>query len=272
MSDYHSDQSAVSKTMLNLFCKSRLEYYHTYISREMLPKSVGKPAMVGTILHAMLLEDKAFEELVMPYPESVLSSDNKIVRSRADAFEEDNPGFIYMKEPECDAILCTVTRVLANEQLATIVRQANHREMRFDATIEGVDCKCKPDIVCDLGDKVVIYDLKCMEQVDPDSWQRSARRFNYWMQQAHYSRILEQRTRKPVQFRFILIETKFPYRVQWKWFDPVSAETARDAHRSLLKDLAGCMESGDWSDPWDNVMVLQPWDINTDDELVEVDQ
>jgi hypothetical protein len=270
MNDYHSDYSAVSKTMLNLFCKSRLEYFHTYISREMLPKSVGKPAMVGTILHAMLLEDKAFEELVLPYPESVLSSDNKIVRSRADAFEEDNPGFIYMKEPECDAILCTVTRVLANEQLATIVRQANHREMRFDATIEGVDCKCKPDIVCDLGDKVVIYDLKCMEQVDPDSWQRSARRFRYWLQDSHYSSVLEHRTRKPVQFRFCVIETTFPYRVQWKWYDPVSRETARDVHRGYLKSLRECMESGEWGDEWPSVCVLTPWDVEVEPDNAEV--
>lgn len=269
---YHDDYSAVSKTMLNLFFDSRLEYYHTYVTRQLPPKPQSKPMLVGTVLHAMLLEDRMFSDMVLPYPPEALNKNGNLLPGREAAYKAEYPEINFLKQAECDNIRATVDAVLKQPALCDLIKQATHREQRFDAHIEGVPCKCKPDIVCDLGDRIVVYDLKFMDAVDPESWRRSSKRFRYWLQDIHYSSVLSKHfLGKPVQFQFALIECKFPHRIQMRWFDQASKATARDEHRKKLRELAVCHSSGDWEDEWNGPYVLTPWDMKCD-ELVEVDQ
>lgn len=272
MSDaYHSDFTHVSKTMLNLFLESRREYYHTYIERTMPPRVATKPMLAGQILHAMLLEDKPFDDLVLQYPASCLNINGDLVGKSAALFRQKYDSFICLKESECEAVRAVVDGVLKDKRLGEILTQATDRERRRDAVIEGLACRCKPDIVCDVGSHVAAYDLKFSEQVDPDSWRRASRRLRYWLQDSHYSAVLASHYRKPVMFRFILVEVQFPFRVQWKWYDPHSREEASEAHRRTLRELAECHATGDWSDRWANETVLEPWDVGQD-EMVEVQQ
>lgn len=271
MSDsYHDDYESVAKTMLNLFCDSPLEYYHTYVTRQMPRRAVGKPAIAGQVLHAMCLEDKLLSDLVLPYPSSVLKSNGDLNGKSASALRDDHPGVTFLKQSECDEIRAVVDGVFKHPELGKLLASATDRERRIDATIEGIKCKCKPDILCDLGDRVVIYDLKFSECVDADSWRRACKRFRYWLQDSHYSACVEAAFGKPVLFRFCLIEVKFPFRVQWKYFDPASRETSRDVHRQKLIELGVCHETGDWSDRWESTCVLQPWDLSDTEREVEV--
>ena len=268
---YHDDFASLSKTMLNLFCHSRLEFYHTYVKPVMQPKIQTKVMLSGTVLHAMLLEDRLFSDLVLPYPDWCLKSNGDLNGKVAASFREEHPDCEFLKMAECDAIRAVVESVLKHPDLGKLMSAATDRERRFDARIFGIDCKCRPDIICDLGDRVVIYDLKFSECVDADSWRRNSRRFRYWLQDSHYSAVVEAALGKPVQFRFCLIEVAFPFRVQWKWYDPSSRESSRKFHREKIEELAVCHETGDWSDRWQSVMVLEPWDMESD-AMVDVEQ
>lgn len=270
-SNYHDDFSCVSKTMLSLFLHSRQEYYLTYVTRQMPPKQPTKVMLAGQVLHAVLLEDKRLDDIVMVYPASCLKSDGSLNGSPAARFRDDYPGFICVKDSERDQFEVCINSVLGNRELGSVLTAAKHREQRFDAEVCGVKCRAKPDIVCDMGKYAAVYDLKFSEQVDPDSWRRTSKRLHYWLQDSHYSAVLNQSIGKPVQFRFALIEVNFPFRVQWKWYDPKSREDARDAHRKILHDLSDCHRTGKWSDNWQEEMVLEPWDIEQD-ELIEVEQ
>lgn len=270
--DYHSDFSSVSKTMLNMYLESREDYYLTYITRQMQPKQPKQPMLIGTVLHAMLLEDKPLDSLVLCYPDSCLKSNGDLNGKPAKAFREDNPGVICFKQEDYQRIAEAAEAVMKrHDSLRRAIRSAIAREARFDATIKGLPCKCKPDVVLDQGNIMVAYDLKCQESVHPNSFKRSARNIRYWLQDAHYSAVLREYFGKPVAFRFCCLETKFPYRVQWYWYDASSRETARDEHKRILTELKECYDTDVWGDRWDNVVVLDPWDIERD-ELVEVEQ
>jgi hypothetical protein len=63
-----------------------------------------------------------------------------------------------------------------------------------------------------------------------------------------------------------VIETVKPYRVQMRWYDSRSAEIARDYRNAKIKDLKSRMESGDWSDGYEQSMVVNPWEVETEDD------
>lgn len=270
MNDYHSDTKTVSRTMLNLFFKSRLEYYYTYVSGEMPRRAPSQVMEIGTVLHSMLLENKCLSDMVLAYPADCLTVAGAINRKRCDEFEAEFPGFVYLKQRDYDRMgeACEAALDRVGE-LQAIIAGAHSREQRFDANIEGVDCRCKPDIVSELEDCVVVHDLKFSEKIDPDSFRRSAKNLRYWVQDAHYSAVVARHFKKPVSFRFCNVETVFPYRVQWYWYDRASRDEASRVHRTKIGELAECYRSGDWTDDWDSVLNLSPWGVESD-ELVEV--
>ena len=268
---YHQDYTSVSRTMLKLFRQSRVEYNLTYNTRELPPWEPTAPALLGTVLHAMLLEAVPLDDLVLRYPADVLNVNGGLIGKRAEGFRADHPGRVCMKDEDYDGINAAVKVVMAHPELRDVLDAVGHKEHRFDADLFGVPCKCKPDIAGDLGEFIAAYDLKFMKNVDPDSWRRSSKRLAYWLQDAHYSRVLEAKFGKPVRFRFCCIETKAPYRVQWYWYEPRSREIAFDEHKRLLLALKECRESGDWSDNWESECTISPWDIEAElstDEVV----
>ncbi len=140
-------------------------------------------------------------------------------------------------------------------------------EQRVDATIDGMKLRCKPDIHSPTfkANSGLIVDLK-FGQVKPDGFQRSAKRFKYVMQHSYYANILEARYGKSFDFWFFAIEPTFPYRVVRYIYDERSVEIARDYHRKKLAELKKCMETGDWSDKFDESLVVGPWDLGGTDE------
>lgn len=266
--DYHSDFDSVSKTMLNLFCKSPVEYHLTYVTREMEPWSPSMPAIVGTICHACLLEGKEVRDLVAVYPSSCLKSNGHINPTPAEAFRANNPGLIHMKEGDVYEIE-EVLEAMRGSLLGTALTGATHMEQRFDAELHGVKCRCKPDIVCDMADYVLAYDLKFMEDPSPSQFHRSAKKLRYWLQDAHYSKVLAEHYKKPVVFRFFACETQLPFRVQPYWYDPRSREIAMETHERKLKELAEAIRTDTWEDGWPSEVTMDAWDLSEEDQLVE---
>ena len=264
--EYHDDFSCIGKSMLSVFLRSRQEYYYTYITREMPPKVVGKPGLIGNVLHAVLLEEQDFSDVVQVYPENVLKCNGDLDGKKAARHRAEFSSTIFVKSKEYDYMEAVVAGVMQDRNLSALLAAESKREERIDGKVDGVDCKCKPDLLCDLGDYLACYDFKFMEDVSPGAWRRSCKRLHYWLQDAHYSAVLQSTFGKPVTFRFFCIETQFPYRVIPRWYDPASRETARIEHRKIISDLAACYASGDWSDVWGNVCVLEPWDIAGDGE------
>lgn len=264
VNDYHMDYASVSRTMLKLFRQSRVEFNLTYNTRELPPWEPTPPALLGTVLHAMLLEDVPLDDLVLWYPQDVLNVRGGLIGSRASDFREANPGRVYMKEQDYDGIESAVKSVLSRPDIGAMLNAATHKENRFDAEVFGLPCRCKPDIFADMGDYLAVYDLKFSKNVDPDSWRRTSKRLALWLQDAFYSRLLQAKFGKPVQFRFCNIETKAPYRVQWYWYVAASREMAFDEHKRLMFDLKHCYETGVWEDGWASECILEPWDFNSE--------
>lgn len=269
--EYHSDRTHISKTMLNLFYKSPVEYYHTYITGLMEEYQPNAAMQLGTIGHAVLLEQKDLDELIAVYPDFCLKSNGALKSDAAEAFQNLNRDKICLKERELEPILKFIEGVSQHELLMEAIEHASSLERRFNAEIEGVKCKCKPDIACDMGQYVLVPDLKFSEDISPDQFRRSAKRLRYWLQDAHYSKVLSENFGgKPVVFKFYAIETKFPFRMKIYAYEPRSREIAADNHAGKLRDLKVCMDTGVWEDNWEGDLHLNNWEFNDDDQMVEI--
>lgn len=257
--EYHADTSTISKTMLNEYCTSPVQFDLTFNKGTMARKSPTKPMQLGTILHAVLLEKKEVEDVVAIYTPDCFKSNGAINPVPAGKFRASIGDKIAVKSKELNEVLSCFTAVVKSE-LYDAIKQAKECEKRHDAIVEEVPSRCKPDILCDMGDHILIYDLKFCDP-SPSAFIRSAKRFRYWLQDAHYSAVVSAETGKPVMFRFFAVEPTFPYRVQCYWYGPRQREIARDFHIRKLRELKYSMDTDTWVDDWPNELPLDPWDI-----------
>jgi len=207
---------------------------------------------------------------VTVYPADCYKSNNTLHPQKSAEFRDSIGRCVADKDQEFEDIATVVDSVAP--QLADFLKRKDvQREAVFQAAdVHGLPAKCKPDAVL-VGQSITVVDLKFSLAIDPDSFSRSSRSFKYWLQDAHYSAVLEAiHGNRFVGFEFIAIETKFPFRVQRYQYDQASRDTGRAEHQRLMRELAKCHETGDWSDGWDSTLVLNPWDVETN-ELVEVD-
>jgi hypothetical protein len=261
---YHNDYTRISKTMLQLFCDSPTIFNETYNLKTMQPKAPTVAMELGTILHAVLLEDKAVQDIVKVYPESCLKSDGSLNGKPAAQFREDNPGAVCVKNAdhiyEC---VHAVTTGLYRDWFQIINREEVFREhmIKWD---DILPCRAMLDCFY-VDDCVYVYDIKCTAQFPPESFNRTARRLRYWLQEAHYTAGLKKIYDRPVIWRWVVIETVKPYRVQMRWYDTRSAEIASDYRTVKMTMLKKAYETGDWSDGYEQTMIVNPWEVDTEE-------
>ena len=106
----------------------------------------------------------------------------------------------------------------------------------------GVKCKCRPDSFGELGGNPICVDLKTTTDAETDAFMRSAIKFNYDVQAAHYTAGLEQIYGKEFSFVFIAQETKAPYLVNILQADEYFMRNGREIRDGLLKTYKKCVE------------------------------
>lgn len=257
---YHTDHSRVTRTALKCFAESRSDYHAIYVEQSRKPKPPTKLMVEGQVLHAILVEGKTAADFLAVYPDSCLKSngDLKPYKDGPAEFREQNPGKLCLKRDEMFNLVNLIGMVTRHPVIAEdISDQHAIREQVIERSIDGVECKAKPDLWrCEK-----LWDYKFMENIDPISFQRSAKRFKYWMQDQHYTRCAW-----VSDLVFRCVETKPPYRVHDYWYEMESRTRASEAHGQLLADLKKCRETGDWSDIWPNEIEIKPWELNQQDE------
>lgn len=264
---YHDETDSISTSQFKVFCESPAEYHGMWIAKTIPLKESTGYMNTGTVIHGNLLEKKPIDDLVRAYPTSCLKSNGYLNPVPAAAFREKIQPLIAMTDQDIEQIE-KICKSAMNSPLGEILRSGAKFEQRLDAEIEGVKCRCRPDIHTVLEGLPIIWDLKTTERIRPDDWWRTAKMMGYAIQDAMYSLIAESHygTERST-FRFWAIETVKCLRVQPYWYDEHSREIAKDYVRGKLKEFAIRNETKSWSDNWDSSGVIGPWDFdNTNDD------
>jgi hypothetical protein len=272
---YHNNFDRQSKTMLGHFLKSRSDYAAYYVYRTTKPPEPKRPMVVGSAVHALLLDGMDFEDIIAVYDERCFKKDGKSLNPKPAAdFRDLNADKYIMKQQDARLVLDVVDAVAVHElgEVLAVAGNVFETPAEWDCPYSGLKCRMMPDLYCDMGDYILAYDLKTTEDIYPVGIKRTSKRFQYWLQDVHYSTGLNALFNKPVRFAFWFVEVPAPHRIA-RWEYPQAAkEVQLEVYEKLMTDLAKCHETGDWRDPWQvgsNMLEFGPWDVELPEEELE---
>lgn len=110
----------------------------------------------------------------------------------------------------------------------------------------GIPCKTRPDSFGEFKGTPIIVDLKTTSDAETDAFMRSAIRFNYDIQAAHYTEGLKQIYGKDFLFVFIAQEMKKPYLVNVLQADDYFMKNGREVRDSMLETYKKCVELNEY--------------------------
>lgn len=249
MSYYHSDYSAVSKSMLSQFMDRRSVYCLKYVTRVMAAEQATKVMDLGTVVHAALLEPH--RQVVVTYPPEVLGKDGRLGTTAASMFAEQARygGLIPLKEQDAERAACMVASVrsVVGDILA-IPTGKREAPIRWTDEESGLQCKCRPDFLAPSAR--VILDIKTTSNVVPWEFERQARELKYWLQDAHYCNGAAAIYGGEWRFLFVAVESEPPHETIVYEYSPERRADADVQRSDALSALKQCYESGDWRDAW----------------------
>ena len=260
--DYHTDTTHITKSMLSTFIDSPRDYYEQYITRRKPRKQSTKQMVIGSVCHAVLLQQVAFDEAFVIYPDSCLKVDGTLNGKLAAAFRSDHPNAIGFGKQGDDIAISQALYAIEDHPLGRLIQQAQQREQVVESYYLNRGIKCRPDFLCD----GIIYDLKFMEDVSESAIRRSFKRFRYWLQDAHYSTVCESDA-----FRFWVVETQYPFRIKSVVYEEQSRKIAIEAWTNAMNSLMACERDGVFEDANALTLTLLPWEVGADDEGELVD-
>lgn len=261
--EYHA-HPAVGSSMLEDFRTSRRLYYAKHIAKTE-PQKKSDALDFGTLVHLMLLEPEKLPVLVAPPMPAVTPSGepwNKRLKADREAWaaaEAERSCFpLCFSDEDLKRAKRTVDAVMGNWHARRLVEQKGEREYSIFWTdpATGIECKCRVDWW-----SAIPLDIKTTCDATPAFYAKQCVKFGYTRKRAHYLDGIRYLTGdKNPAFVHLAVETDGFHRVLCSELDDLD----RDGHslgetqrRSLLWELAKCIETGDWREPWErNVITL----------------
>ena len=141
--------------------------------------------------------------------------------------------------------------------MAEAVREHPQARMLFNAesytaeeaiywTLDGVECKAKPDIVAEVHGRRFVADLKTTESVNPDAIQKSIAKWGYHRQAAWYLSGMEAVGKPCEAFIFIFVEKAFPHLVTMCQLDEAALAQGMSECLRAVETLKECQATNTW--------------------------
>lgn len=175
-------------------------------------KPTGKALELGTLVHSLVLEPKAFINEYIIFDKPI----NKRLKADREALEAEQvkakeAGKTLILGDEYNEAKALADAVLGDDVVANLL-SGGKPELSFYSEINGVPVKCRPDYIRPMEDgSVVLFDLKTTEDASAGAFARSTANFGYYQQAAYYSDVIESLGVKVSGFYFIAVEKQAPY-------------------------------------------------------------
>lgn len=257
---YFGDHSAVSQSMLKTFADRRRLYEGYYVTGEIPQPEDTDPMRKGTAAHTALLEPHRFERLVLTFPPELLGKKGAVSTDAAKAFRDEHEaaGRIVLKEKDYAAIKAmadSVRRVCGKWLDLPAMKE---RALYWSDELTGMAMKMRLDWLLNRG-TAIVFDLKTTGDSGPREFRKRIEGNGYWLQTAHYIEGVKVAMGvESVEFYFIAVEDKPPYACALYSLDGAALAAAAITRRRLLNELHTCLQTGDFSEPWETEVTRLP--------------
>ena len=236
----YREHPAISRSQLFKISESpeKFKYYQENL-KEPTPSLI-----FGQLLHAMALQPETVNDLF-----AVAPNVDRRTKAGKEAFAE------FVAEAENKTVVTADMYQQATEMCEALSRDEfvqklfkGEKEKVFfwNDDLTGEPCKCRADCLTELGDNLIIVDLKSTENAETEAFMKSAIKYGYDFQSAMYSKGVEVNTGKKTLFVFIAIEKNPPYAINILQADELFIRRGYDLFREYIGIYHDCKQTGNW--------------------------
>ncbi len=253
---YHADKSAYGRSALWTFHESRQQFEAENILLDAPAKKKSKPMDIGTLCHYGLLEPEKFPSQYAVFPASVLDGRGYETTKAAENFraEHEAAGRVVLKQADFEIVEQVVESV--RWKLGNLgwlgVKARREQAVYWTEPTTGLPCKTLLDWLIETTQTAYVLDFKTSNSADPKAFRYACEDFGYFFQDAHYSEGAGLVTGKPVEFLFVVAETKFPFRTSIQKLSDRDRQAAAENRLRTMAELKSCLRTGEFSEPWEN--------------------
>ncbi len=149
-----------------------------------------------------------------------------------------------INDDEAD-VLITMANSVRKHAVTSALLDFGWPELVIRADLHGVPCQIRMDwLTHDAEGNYLIVDLKTVD--DMQFFESDARRYGYLNQIAFYRDVFQSRTGLPVNFSFIVVEKKEPFRVGVWQFPIEIIDLFSHENKIALENFKACQVTGEW--------------------------
>lgn len=216
----------------------KFKYYQEH------PEAPTPSLIFGQLLHSMVLQPETTQELFAAAPQ--LDRRTKEGKAAYAIFEEEAVDKTIVSADMVAQAAEMCAALDANEFVRKLLKGKKEVEFFWNDELTGEECKCRIDCLSEVGDNLVIVDLKSTDNAETEAFMRSAIKYGYDFQSAMYSKGVEINTGKKPIFVFIAIEKNPPYSINILQADELFIRRGYDIFRELIGVYHDCKTTGNW--------------------------
>lgn len=203
------------------------------------------PALIfGQLFHSLALQPEKVNDLFAIAPN--VDRRTKAGKEAFVEFESESTGKIIITGDMINTATDMVESLFSNEFAKKLLSGEKEKPFFWTDDLTGEECKCRADCLTEIGDQLIIVDLKTAECAETEAFMRAAIKHGYDFQSAMYSKGVEVNKGKKPLFVFIAIEKKPPYAINILQADELFIRRGYDLFREYIGIYSECKKTDVW--------------------------
>lgn len=203
------------------------------------------PALVfGQLFHLMALQADTLDDEFAVAPN--VDRRTKAGKEEYAQFELGAQGKTIITADMYEQAHAMCESLYSNELAVKLLKGEKEKPFFWTDEMTGEECKCRTDVLTEIGENLVIVDLKSTDNARTDDFMKSAIRYGYDFQSAMYSEGVKMNTGREPLFVFVAVEKKPPYAVNIMQSDKLLLRRGYDIFRELIGIYHDCKRTNNW--------------------------
>ena len=236
----YREHAAISRSELFKISESpeKFKYYQEH------PEPPTPSLIFGQLFHAMALQPETVAEQFAVAPN--IDRRTKAGKEAFAEFEAQSEGKTIVSVDMVEQATAMCEALSRNDFVQKLLKGEKEKVFFWNDDLTGEPCKCRVDCLTELGDNLIVVDLKSTENAETEAFMRSAIKYGYDFQSAMYSKGVEVNTGKKPLFVFIAIEKKPPYAINILQADELFICRGYDLFREYIGIYRECKQNDNW--------------------------
>lgn len=250
--EYHK-LPGVSNSKLSVHIDDPREYHYQFLSGRYVAEQKDHFDF-GTAVHQICLLGTSNIQVI---PSEVLAKNGARSGNAWKDYRDANSDKILLKFDDYRAVMRCVEEVRKHPVAGDLLMAPGYTERCYQAVIDGMVCRCKPDKLCQWRDKTIVVDLKTTTDTTPNKFVKSIERFGYHRQEYFYRKVLSapENAIHVDAFVFVAVNDTEPHCVDCYELDQEWLDFARDEVEPALADLKRRTDQNDWKSATENCVI-----------------